>query len=97
MRAGNSTLLANCSEYPFGFLRVDLDSTYDFLGELLGDVSKAFPDTVYNIGGDEMNVACWNQSSEVARFMKVQGLNGSELTGYFAKKLFDVVQKRSAI
>ena len=27
VRAGNSTLLANCSSYPFGFLRVDLEST----------------------------------------------------------------------
>jgi hexosaminidase len=94
VRAGNSTLLANCSEYPFGFLRVDLDSTYDFLGALLEDVSKAFPDAVYNIGGDEMNAACWNQSAEVARFMEAQQLNGSELTGYFTKKLFRVVQDR---
>ena len=27
VRAGNSTLLASCPSYPFGFLRVDLDST----------------------------------------------------------------------
>jgi N-acetyl-beta-hexosaminidase len=65
-QAGNSTLLANCSSYPFGFLRVDLESTYTLLKALLGDVSKAFPDAVYNIGGDEMNNACWNQSAEVA-------------------------------
>ena len=97
VRGGNSTLLANCSEYPFGFLRVDLESTYDFLGTLLADVSKAFPDSIYNIGGDEMNDACWNQSAEVASFMKTQGFNGSDLTGYFARRLFDIVRTRSAL
>ena len=94
VRADNSTLLASCSSYPFGFLRVDRDSTYDFLRTLLGDVSKAFPDKVYNIGGDEMNNACWNQSADVARFMQAKQFNGSQLTGYFAKKLFGIVEDR---
>ena len=94
VRNNNSTLLASCSSYPFGFLRVDRDSTYDFLRTLLGDVSKAFPDKVYNIGGDEMNNACWNQSADVARFMQAKQFNGSQLTGYFAKKLFGIVEDR---
>lgn len=67
---------------------------YDFLRTLLGDVSTAFPDAVYNIGGDEMNSACWNQSADVARFMQAHKLNGSQLTGYFAKKLFGIVEER---
>ena len=61
---------------------------------LLGDVSKAFPDKVYNIGGDEMNNACWNQSADVAQFMQAKQFNGSQLTGYFAKKLFAIVDER---
>ena len=49
---------------------------------------------MYNIGGDEMNNACWNKSADVARFMKANKLNGSQLTGYFAKKLFGIVEER---
>ena len=60
-------------------------------------MSKAFPDAVYNIGGDEMNNACWNQSAGVARFMRAKKLNGSQLTAYFAKRLFGVVEDRQAV
>ena len=49
---------------------------------------------MYNIGGDEMNNACWNQSANVAQFMEAKKLNASQLTGYFAKKLFGIVEER---
>eukprot|EP01050_Picozoa_sp_SAG11_P050662 SAG11_NODE_28368_length_322_cov_1.147982_1_plen_74_part_00 len=67
---------------------------YEFLRKLLSDVSRAFPDAVYNIGGDEMNNACWNQSADVAQFTEIKKLNASQLTGYFAKKLFGIVKER---
>ena len=52
-----------------------LDYTYDFLAALFGEVQGAFPDAFFHIGGDEVEMACWQNSSNVAAFMAAHGID----------------------
>lgn len=52
----NSTLLTKCEVYEsvggYGPLRADLETTYTMLETLFSEVTKRFPDGVFNIGGN---------------------------------------------
>eukprot|EP00040_Diaphanoeca_grandis_P019625 m.103756 g.103756 ORF g.103756 m.103756 type:complete len:963 (-) comp27515_c0_seq4:240-3128(-) len=91
----NSTLLTKCAQYNsvggYGPLRVDLESTYEFLTTLFTELSTVFPDAVFNIGGDEVSTGCWEENPDVSAFMKRMNLSPSNLTVYFAKKVFAIV------
>lgn len=51
-----------------------LNSTYDFLAALFGEVRAAFPDRFLHIGGDEVEMACWQNSTNVVAFMAAHGI-----------------------
>lgn len=36
-----------------------LNSTYDFMGKLLEEVTEVFPDEFIHLGGDEVPFDCW--------------------------------------
>jgi len=72
-------------------LRADLNSTYDFLKTLFGEVGNVFPDSYLHLGGDEVSFACWNKNPEVKKFMQEHNFTGADLENFFENKLLDIV------
>jgi hexosaminidase len=66
-----------------------LNSTYDFLAALFAETGKAFPDAFAHVGGDEVEMACWQNSTAVAAFMQAHGIaTFPQLQLYFEARVF---------
>lgn len=63
------------------------NETYNFVKKLLRDVSTMFPDNSIHIGGDEVNVNCWNTISKIKSYAAELRMEISNLTDYFIQKL----------
>ena len=50
------------------------DGTYSFLGALFDELHGVFPDELFHVGGDEVEMTCWANSSSVAAFMAAHGI-----------------------
>ena len=46
----------------------------DAIDTLIGELADVFPDAFIHLGGDEVNPAWWNESSEIAAYMAERGL-----------------------
>ncbi len=70
------------------------EKTYKFLNELIGEMSKLFPDQFFHIGGDEVNGKEWDANPKIQAFMKSHKLNNNEaLQAYFSSRVQDLVVK----
>jgi hexosaminidase len=70
------------------------DKTYKFLNELIGEMSKLFPDQFFHIGGDEVNGKEWDANPKIHAYMKSHGLNNDEvLQAYFSQRVQELVEK----
>jgi hexosaminidase len=70
------------------------EKTYKFLTELIGEMSKLFPDQFFHIGGDEVNGKEWDANPKIQAFMKSHKLKGNiELQAYFSGRVQDLVTK----
>lgn len=70
------------------------DSTYAFVGDVLGELCKLFPSKKFHLGGDEAPAKCWDQCKDCRALMKKKGLkNSQELMAYFFQKNFDALEK----
>jgi len=90
---GYPDVVTKCSDGSTGPLRADLNSTYDFIKTLFGEVAQVFPDSFMHLGGDEVNFDCWKSNVDVAKFMKDNGFDGAGLENYFENRLLDIVGK----
>jgi hexosaminidase len=70
------------------------EKTYKFLDELIGEMTKLFPDHFFHIGGDEVNGKQWDANPRIQRFKKSHDLNdNASLQAYFSKRLQAIVTK----
>jgi hexosaminidase len=70
------------------------EKTYKFLNELIGEMSKLFPDQFFHIGGDEVNGKEWDANPKIQAFMKSHKLKSNiELQAYFSGRVQDLVTK----
>ena len=63
-----------------GFQRVidpTLNTTWEFLEKFISELSGRFPDNYLHLGGDEVNVACFNASVSVRRWVAKRGPNAT--------------------
>ena len=71
------------------------ESTYKFLDQFIGEMTKLFPDQFFHIGGDEVNGTQWGASPKIQEFMRAHGLkNNADLQAYFNTRLQKIVAKR---
>jgi hexosaminidase len=94
---GNSTLLTKCSAYAavggYGPLRADLETTYIFIEKLLVEAAAAFPDAIFNIGGDEVSSYCYEENADVAAYLRAHNMTGGDLVAAFASRVLGIVRK----
>jgi hexosaminidase len=70
------------------------ERTYKFLNELIGEMSKIFPDQFFHIGGDEVNGKEWDANPKIQAYMKSHKLKNNEaLQAYFSGRVQEIVVK----
>ena len=62
-----------CVEPPCGQLNPLNNNTYDVLSNIYLDFLDQFSPDLFHFGGDEININCWNTSTEVTDWMKSHG------------------------
>ncbi|KAL5112576.1 Beta-hexosaminidase subunit beta [Taenia crassiceps] len=97
---GYPTLLTPCFSRrgptdDYGPLNPIKNATYDFVGQLIGEIAKTFPDSALHLGGDEVDFACWKSNPEIRDFMVKMGFNSSytKLENYYFVKLLNKVKE----
>ncbi|XP_019636697.1 PREDICTED: LOW QUALITY PROTEIN: beta-hexosaminidase subunit alpha-like [Branchiostoma belcheri] len=77
------------------------EDTYQFMGKLLKELKDVFPDQLVHLGGDEVNFNCWNNHTDIAKFMEKQGFHYyAKLQSYYIQRMIQIVEslgKESAV
>ena len=74
------------------------EKTYKFLNELIGEMSKLFPDQFFHIGGDEVNGKEWDANPKIQAYLKAHQLKNNEaLQAYFSGRVQELVVKHGKI
>lgn len=70
------------------------ESTYKFLDDFIGEMTKLFPDQFFHIGGDEVNGKQWDANPKIQEFMRAHELkNNADLQAYFNTRIQKIVAK----
>jgi hexosaminidase len=68
------------------------DSTFEFIGKLIGEMTTVFPDAYFHVGGDECNGKEWNANPQIQSFMRAHGLkDNAALQSYFTARVQKLV------
>ena len=73
-----------------GFMNLDptRNSTYAAVGAVLKELGQLATDTYFHLGGDEVRVQCWNESSRIRTFMAAQAFKTFEqVEAYYMGRL----------
>ena len=72
------------------------EKVYQFIDDLVQELTEIFPDEYFHIGGDEIHPPQWNNSRNVQAFMQEQQLkNSEELHVAFNKKVLKIIKNLS--
>lgn len=79
-------------------LCVGKESSYEFLSDVLDEVSDLFPSKYINIGGDEAVYVRWESCPKCQKLMKDKGFEkASELHGYLTNVVSGMMKKKGRI
>ena len=68
------------------------ESTFEFLGKFIGEMTTIFPDAYFHVGGDECNGKEWDANSRVKAFMRAHGMkDNAALQSYFTARVQKLV------
>ncbi|XP_003707555.1 beta-hexosaminidase 1 [Megachile rotundata] len=100
--AGNDTIVcfkaepwkSYCVEPPCGQLNPTSDKVYELLEGIYRDMLRDFQPDLFHMGGDEVNLNCWNSSVVIRKWM--QEVKGWDLTERSFYMLWDYFQERAS-
>jgi hexosaminidase len=73
-------------------------AVYDFLRRFHQEIGQLFPDEMIHVGGDEVSLECWKNSSSIQLWMKQHGMhNETQLFDYFQTKLLNIVARTKIV
>ncbi|XP_067838820.1 beta-hexosaminidase subunit beta isoform X2 [Heptranchias perlo] len=77
----------------FGPINPVLNTTYDFVNQLIKEISWVFPDAYIHLGGDEVNFECWKSNPSITQFMQKQGFGSDyrKLESFYIQNVLDIV------
>ena len=85
---GKATKLYTGTEVGFSTLCVDKEETYEFVDDVIREISEMTPGPYFHIGGDEAKKTQWENSSEIQELMKNLGIeNVDSLQSYFTGRV----------
>uniref|UniRef100_A0A1B0CZC5 Beta-hexosaminidase n=1 Tax=Phlebotomus papatasi TaxID=29031 RepID=A0A1B0CZC5_PHLPP len=65
---------------------------YSFIRELFGEVTQAFPEQYFHLGGDEVGFECWSTNPDIVEYMKSKNYTRFEqLEEEFIQKVVDIL------
>lgn len=68
------------------------EETFQFLADIIAEVSPLFPGKYFHIGGDEVPKETWQKSADCQALMKREGLkNEEELQSWFTRRIEKIV------
>lgn len=71
------------------------ESTYDFMKEVLDEISETFTDGVIHLGGDEVPLTRWKQCPHCLKRVKDEGLKDvGDLHAYYLNRLADYLKNK---
>ena len=90
---GHPGLLTKCFNDVFGPVNPILNSTYSFMKKFFYEIMEVFPDELLHLGGDEVNTKCWENETDIVKFMKENNITDAKvLEAYYLGKIFDIVE-----
>ncbi|XP_053973490.1 chitooligosaccharidolytic beta-N-acetylglucosaminidase isoform X1 [Hylaeus volcanicus] len=82
-----------CVEPPCGQLNPTNEKVYEILEGIYKDMIEDFQPDIFHMGGDEVNINCWNSSSAITNWM--QTIKNWELSESNFYKLWDYFQRNA--
>jgi len=67
-----------CVEPPCGQINPVNENVYEVLDKLYQDFFELFETDMFHMGGDEVNMNCWNTTTEIKEYLRKQGKSGTE-------------------
>lgn len=68
------------------------EEVYDFIDQLMAEVTAIFPDQYFHIGGDEAKFSVWEDSDHVRSFMSEHKMEtAADLQAYFTKRYSNIL------
>lgn len=93
--ASHPELLTQCQGKWSEPLDVTKNEVYPFVNKLYNEISAIFPDDWIHIGGDEVNLSCWQQNRGIQKWKKTHNMTEDvEVLQYFETKLLAYIDKR---
>ena len=92
----NCSNRASVSQSPMDIYTLDPSNalTYVVLESVLRQVAEIFPSKYLHVGGDEVDVRCWQESSSLQDWAKAQGnIDANSIFSDFMNKTFRIVRK----
>lgn len=67
---------------------------YEFIKVMYQDLRDVFVDDFVHVGGDEVDLSCWDESKDIVDWKKQHNISSSvELFELFEKRLLEIVEK----
>jgi hexosaminidase len=68
------------------------ESTFEFIGRFIGEMTSIFPDPYFHVGGDECDGKEWDANPRIKSFMRAHGMkDNSALQSYFTARVQKLV------
>ncbi len=68
------------------------ESTFEFIGKFIGEMTTIFPDAYFHVGGDECNGKEWDANPRIKAFMRAHGMkDNAALQSYFTSRVQKLV------
>ena len=85
-------------EPPCGQLNPTSEKVYEILEGLYKDFLEGFHPDIFHMGGDEININCWNSSAPIKEWIEARGWDTSaetyfQLWKYFQDRAYNILTK----
>lgn len=93
--ASHPELLTQCLGKRSEPLDATKDEVYSFVHELYDEINSTFPDDWIHIGGDEVDLSCWQKNQAIQKWKKAHNMTEDlELLQFFETRLLTYLNKR---
>ena len=66
------------------------ERTFTVIEALMRELTSVAPDTLFHVGGDEVNTECWNSTAHIRQWMAEQQYNLTEALWYFTSRVQNI-------
>lgn len=96
---GQPGLLTECYDHYgkkngfYGPMNPTKKRVYAFVETFFEEITQVFPDKYLHLGGDEVDLKCWQSNPDIQNFMRKWNISGDfhKLEDIYIKKLLDIV------